>query len=431
MLRRSFLSLILISIVLSEIASPLFLYAQTADELQGNLTSLSTQIAALDKEIQEYNTKIAGTQGQAKSLKQALAQLETRRASLALDINRTKLQISQAQIQISATQNKIVITQSTLEKNKNALSEVLRSMVTDAQTIPPLVGVLAAGSHLSDALDIIKRGGDASRALHEKVTALANTQSTLTDQKATYESHKKTLVALHDMLADQKTLVDQTTQDKNALLVETKNKETEYQKLLADRQVKKGALEAEMLDVESKLKVTVDTSTLPKTGRGVLQYPVDNVIITQYFGNTPFASQNPQVYNGAGHNGVDFGTKVGTPIYAAANGTVVGVGNTDTGCSGVSYGKWVLIRHNNGLTTLYAHLSVQQVTVGQVVTVHQKIGLSGNTGYTTGPHLHFTVYASDSVHVSGPTEYKSKVCGTYMVLPLAPRAGYLNPLSYL
>ena len=122
---------------------------------------------------------------------------------------------------------------------------------------------------------------------------------------------------------------------------------------------------------------------------------------------------------------------MGTPIYSALAGTVVGTGNTDTACNGVSYGKWVLIKHANGLTTLYGHLSVISVSAGDKLTTHQKIGLSGNTGYSTGPHLHFTVYASDSVHISGPTEYKSKVCGTYLIMPLAPKAGYLNPLSYL
>jgi murein DD-endopeptidase MepM/ murein hydrolase activator NlpD len=137
------------------------------------------------------------------------------------------------------------------------------------------------------------------------------------------------------------------------------------------------------------------------------------------------------VYNGAGHNGIDLSARVGTPVYSAAPGTVIGVGDTDASCPNVSYGKFVLVKHANGLTTLYAHLSRVQVSVGQALGARDQIGLSGNTGYSTGPHVHFTVYASDSVHMTVKGEYTSKVCGTDLFLPVAPRAGYLNPLSYL
>jgi murein DD-endopeptidase MepM/ murein hydrolase activator NlpD len=235
-------------------------------------------------------------------------------------------------------------------------------------------------------------------------------------------------LSLNSTLNDQKNLVELTAKDKSNLLVVTKNKESSYQQLLAERKKKKSDLEAEMLDVESKLKTIVDASKIPKYGKGILKFPVSNVVITQYFGNTPFSSKNPQVYNGSGHNGIDLGVRVGTPILAAEDGVVLGTGDTDASCAGVSYGKWILVKHGNGLTSLYAHLSLIQVSTGDKVTALQKIGLSGNTGYSTGPHLHFTVYASDSVQI---TNYKSKVCGTMMTMPIAPRAGYLNPLSYL
>ena len=427
MVFRSFLQFFIFPLIIF----PLYVYGQTAAELQASLNSLSSKIEALDKEIKEFNTKINETQGEAKTLKQALANLEARRAVLSKEIDRTKLKIIEAQGHIVDTQGKIKVTENTLSKNKQALAEMLRALVHSEQVMPPLVGMLKEGSHLSDTLDAIKRGSDISHAVNDKVQELSDTKEILSEQKKVYESNKQKLENLNATLSDQKALVEQTSKEKNTLLVQTKNKETEYQKLLADRKKKKGELEIEMLDVESKLKVFVDVSKLPKFGKGVLRYPVENVLVTQYFGNTPFASKNPQVYNGSGHNGIDFAVKTGTPILSAGSGTVIGTGDTDRSCSGVSYGKWVLIRHNNGLTSLYAHLSVIQTSTGQIVTAGQKIGLSGNTGYSTGPHLHFTVYASDAVHVSGPTEYKSKVCGTYMILPLAPRDGYLNPLSYL
>lgn len=405
--------------------------AQTAAELQSNLDSLSAKIEALDKEIAQFNKQINATQGEAKTLKAALSSLELKRTALAKEIDRTRLSITQTETRITDTKEKIGQTEEEIEQQKSALAETLRSLVYQDQKVSPFVRTLSPGSKFSDMMDELKRSADVSSAIGEKVDMLAGTKRNLDTQKTIFETNRQKLQSLTVALSDQKSLVEQTTKDKSTLLTQTQNKESEYQKLLADRQKKKAAVAAEMLDVESKLKVNIDASKLPKVGKGVLQYPVANVNMTQSFGNTPFASKNPQVYNGSGHNGIDLAVKVGTPLMAAAAGTVLGTGDTDRACSGASYGKWVLIKHPNGLTTLYAHLSVIQVSAGQAVAAGEKIGLSGNTGYSTGPHLHFTVYASDSVHIAGPTEYKSKACGTYMILPLAPAAGYLNPLSYL
>ncbi len=430
MVLRSFLQSLLISISLVLcMSTPLdFVSAQTADQLKSDLDVLSLQIKALDDEIKAYNLKISKTQGEAKTLKDALYKLEIRRTGLSKDISYTKLRINQAEQNISFTENKIKTTESTLDKTKAELARALRSLTQNEQSLPYFVSTLAEGARLSDALDITKRGGQFASAINQKTRALVDTKTTLSIQKASYEQHKNTLLTLNQTLNGQKTLVDQTSKDKNTLLFETKNKESSYQKLLAERKKKRGELEAELLDVESKLQTIVDASKIPKYGKGILQYPLDTVLITQYFGNTPFSSRNPQVYNGAGHNGIDFGVKVGTPILSAASGVVLGTGDTDASCSGVSYGKWVLVKHFNGLTTLYAHLSLIQVKSGDTLSSKQKVGLSGNTGYSTGPHLHFTVYASDAVQI---TKYVSKVCGTTMVMPIAPRAGYLNPLSYL
>ena len=89
-----------------------------------------------------------------------------------------------------------------------------------------------------------------------------------------------------------------------------------------------------------------------------------------------------------GHNGVDFGTPRGTPVHASANGTVIIVRNS--GWNG-GYGNYVVITHPNGTQTLYAHLTNAIVSSGQSVTQGQIIGYSGNTGKSTGAHLHFEV----------------------------------------
>lgn len=92
-----------------------------------------------------------------------------------------------------------------------------------------------------------------------------------------------------------------------------------------------------------------------------------------------------------GYNGVDIGAPTGTPVYAAAAGEVVvskySAGNPWFG----GYGNYVVIRHGNGTQTVYAHMSANFVSVGERVAQGQTIGAVGNTGRSTGPHLHFEI----------------------------------------
>ncbi len=90
-----------------------------------------------------------------------------------------------------------------------------------------------------------------------------------------------------------------------------------------------------------------------------------------------------------GHNGVDLAAPVGTPIYASAGGTVIAVMNNG-GWNG-GYGNYVIISHNNGTQTLYAHNSVNLVSRGQTVKKGDVVAKIGMTGKTTGPHVHFEI----------------------------------------
>ena len=198
--------------------------------------------------------------------------------------------------------------------------------------------------------------------------------------------------------------------------------------MLDDKRAQKDAFEREITRFESELKLTVDPTLLPDTGQAVLAWPIDSIHITQYFGNTRFATHNAQLYNGAGHNGIDFRASIGTPVHAALAGTIVGQGNTDIVPGCYSLGKWILIRHTDGLSTLYAHLSLQTNSVGTNVSTGDLIGYSGNTGYTTGPHLHFGVYATTGIEIK---DFKESIHCKGAILPVAVLSAYLNPLSYL
>ncbi|MFI6563583.1 M23 family metallopeptidase [Streptomyces sp. NPDC050534] len=90
------------------------------------------------------------------------------------------------------------------------------------------------------------------------------------------------------------------------------------------------------------------------------------------------------------HSGQDFAVPSGTNVVAAHGGTVVKAGGNGAG-DGPAYGNAIVIKHGNGTYSQYAHLSRIDVHVGQVVTTGQHIARSGNTGNSSGPHLHFEV----------------------------------------
>lgn len=399
------------------------------DALKQQILDKNAEIQKIQTEIDLYTKQIAETGKEASTLKGAIKKLETAKAKLTNEIKLTGKKIQASGLNIERLGMAIDEKKGRINRGLYALQNSIRTIneIEKESAIEILLGNKNIYDGWNDVENLAQFEGGVSNQL-EQLKAL---KQQLESSKTQSEKEKNKLTSLKSQLSDQQKIVEQNKQEKNKLLTETKNKESGYQKILADRIAKKNALEQEILDFESRLKISVDSSLLPKVGKGILAYPLDFIKITQFFGTTPFATANPQVYGGMGHNGVDFQASPGTPVKAADDGTVFDVGNTDAACYGVSFGKWIMIKHPNGLATLYSHLSLMKVAPGENVVKGEVIAYSGNTGYTTGPHLHFGVYASQAVHISGPTEFKSRLCGTYMKLPLAPRNAYLNPLSYL
>jgi murein DD-endopeptidase MepM/ murein hydrolase activator NlpD len=134
------------------------------------------------------------------------------------------------------------------------------------------------------------------------------------------------------------------------------------------------ALEAASAELAARLQGDSSGSPPVAGGSGTLQWPVAGPI------TSPFGLRW-----GALHPGIDIGVPTGTPIHAAASGTVVWCGWMS------GYGNLVMIDHHNGLATLYGHQSRVAVACGQDVTTGDVVGYSGCTGFCTGPHVHFEV----------------------------------------
>jgi len=104
--------------------------------------------------------------------------------------------------------------------------------------------------------------------------------------------------------------------------------------------------------------------------------------VTSEFGKR----QNPFGFNKEFHNGIDFAGTIGDPVIATASGTVTHAG------WGVGYGKYVEVNHSNGYVSVYAHLSEISVEWGDEVEPGDEVGLLGNTGRSTAPHLHYSIF---------------------------------------
>jgi murein DD-endopeptidase MepM/ murein hydrolase activator NlpD len=295
----------------------------------------------------------------------------------------------------------------------------------DGQSLPLLV---LGSRSISEALNIFDQLDVLQQNLYSKIDLLNKDKSNLESNKNASEKAKADLVKLNKQLGDDCALVLSTSAEQTALLKQTNQSEASFKSLLASKKAQEAAFQAEINSYESQLHLLVNPSLIPNTGSGVLTWPLDKIRITQYFGNTPFATANPQIYNGKGHTGVDFAASIGTPIKAALAGTVVGMGNTDAFKGCYSFGKWIMLKHDNGLSTLYAHLSLQKVSMGQVVSTGDMIAYSGNTGYSTGPHLHFGVYATEGVQIK---RFDTSINCKGATIPTADFKAYLNPLSFL
>ncbi len=161
--------------------------------------------------------------------------------------------------------------------------------------------------------------------------------------------------------------------------VKVKQYEEEQEKIRKAEEEKKAKEEAARIArVSSRSGSSVYSSagsSIAATGATFMR-PVRGGTITSPFGNR----------SSGFHKGVDIATSIGTPIYAAASGTV-----TFSGWNSTGYGYLVIIDHGNGFQTYYAHCSALYVTAGTYVSQGQNICAVGSTGNSTGPHVHFQV----------------------------------------
>lgn len=372
----------------------------TDDENKKKLDELERR-ARLYREIIEVKRK------QQDSLSDELSVMDTQMERINTEIELNQRKITEFDQKIKDLQNQITEKEKTLELQKIILAQLLATYYQiSQQNILNVVFTDADFASFMSRKDQLAQAGGRIKEMTDSVTAI---RKKLIEERSELDAKRLEIVNAHYDLADKNAVLEETQNKKKTLLEQTKGEEDRYQQLLIKtrEQIQK---EIERIELE---KSGVDLGPLPPSKTGFFIYPVNPVVITQNYGKTNFSNN----YASGLHNGIDFSVNYKS-VYAVGNGTVLQVGDNGK----YAYGKWIAISHGNGLVTLYGHFSRVVADKGDKVKAGDVIGISGDTGFSTGPHLHFTVFAEKTFEL-----VESKIVSGLML----PTGVSINPKNYL
>lgn len=409
------------------ILAPALLFAQS--DLEVELEAKRQAKILLEQELAKDQAKLDAVSAQKNTLNKAVTELD-------LTVKKLGTEVKLTESKISETDSKIRNLNLTIEEKEQKIYDFRESIAHGIKSIhendqmPFIFHVLQEGS-VAEAIKETEQRISLHKDIQFAIRELSGEQKLLLSDREEREEKKEELLDYKGEVVSQKTLVDNNKKEKTVLLNQTKQEEAAYQKLVAEKTKLRAAFEDELAAIEAKIKFDLDPNSYPKAKNGILAWPTEHVLITQGFGLTE-SSQSLYSYRtgqwSGKHAGVDFRAN-NDKVLAMADGVVEGTGNTDQVCPKASTGVWVLVKYDNGLASTFFHLTSVVVKKGDRVKTGQLVAYSGNTGYSTAPHLHVGVMPSSAVSV---TTWASKGCpGKDYTTPVVANSLYLNPLDYL
>ncbi|MDO8569670.1 MAG: peptidoglycan DD-metalloendopeptidase family protein [bacterium] len=424
-MKKIFISIFIIFLVI-----PAVLSAANPSELEQQIERVRREREVLIEEQKKLQAELEEINKESQSLGSAVKSLDATKKKLAKDISITQSKITSTNLTIQSLENTMSKKEQQIITHRTAIANTILTL--SEYDTRPLILQLLASTRLSDIWRDGSQLAGLNARLGKEIEFLRETRKVLNQEKVEKEKVKAEQVGLRGQLSGQKSVVEENQKAKEKLLVVTKNKEAAYQKLIQENIARQKESEGDLYRLEQELRITLDPSLFPEPKRGILAWPLDNIYITGRFGRSDCS-----IYGGADcfHNGLDFRASMGTPVRSMLSGVVDGTGNTDDQKACYSYGRWILVKHDNGLASIYAHLSASLVQKGQKITTGQIIGYSGGvpgvngSGYSKGQHLHVGLFASQGVEIR---QFTTSIGCKQVFVPIAKgRDAYLDPLAYL
>lgn len=343
---------------------------QQIREYQRQQADLAAQIKDLDRQLKS----IAGDKAQALEQKRLL---DRQISAKVQEIQSTESIIAQYDALIADEQAKLEDTQAKEEIQYELFCKRVRAM-EEAGTVS-YWSILFDSADFADLLDRATFVSEIMEADNKIMDDLAALRKSIEAQKAELETSRADQQTQRDALVAQKKELDAKEADAAALVQKIQSQESEYQSSRDALKREEEEVEAQIIKKQKEIQAKIAAGQIsfdPGTG---WQWPVPGRYkITSTFG--------PRIHPITGlpgnHTGTDVAAPKGTAILAARGG-VVTISTYNN-----SYGNYVVVQHDNGIATLYAHMSSRAVSEGQIVTQGQTLGYVGSTGSSTGNHLH-------------------------------------------
>ena len=366
--RIVFISLINLILVFSLIGIS---YATSEKELQN-------QQNAIDAKIDQLNSEIAGKKSEMTTALNQINKLNSQISSCENEISDLETKISDLTTQIDEKTTTIQEQEERFDIQKELLDKRLVALYEAGET--SYLQMLFSSEGLTDFLSRYYTIEILADADQELITKITNTKAQLEQEKIELENTKNEIEASKTEVVGKKKQLSSSVSEKKGIVNNLSAEEAALQAELEEFEADKRAIQAELSRLAygytgEVVKAENSGYICPIPGRSKAN------ITTGYYGYV-------------GHTGVDFACAGGTPIVAVKAGKVV-TSKALVRSNGTykSYGEYVVIDHQDGTMTLYAHMqpNSRMVSEGQYVSQGQQIGKVGTTGNSTGNHLHFEV----------------------------------------